>query len=86
MAVTAHEFQRYVERNRTVEDSRIAVVPESNELMTGSYVMVDPRGCFFDDTKGRHTYSRPILEVGIAEALDDVVVHVGRFEERGGIY
>ena len=86
MEVTADEFRGYVERNRTVEDSGIAVGPESNELMTGSYVMVDPRGCFFDNTKSRHTYSRPILEVGIAEALDDVVVHVGRFEERGGIY
>ena len=86
MAVTADEFQRYVERNRTVEDSGIVVVPESNELMTGSYVMVDPRGRFFDNTKGRHKYGRPILEVGIDEALDDVVVHVGRFEERGGIY
>lgn len=86
MAVTAGEFQQYLERNRTVEDSGIVVVPESNELMTGSYVMVDPRGRFFDDTKGRHTYSRPILEVGVAEALDDVVVDVGRFSERGGIY
>ena len=86
MRVTADEFQRYVESNRTVEDSGIAVVPESNELMTGSYVMVDPRGRFFDNAQGCYSYSRPILEVGIAEALDDVVVHVGRFEKRGGIY
>ena len=86
MTVTADECQRYVERNRTVEESGIAFVPENNKLMTGSYVMVDPRGCFFDDTKGRHTYSRPILEVGVSEALDDVVVHVGRFRERGGLY
>ena len=86
MRVTADEFQRYVEHNRSVEERGIAVVPENNQLMTGSYVMVDPRGRFFDDTKGHHTYSRPILEVGIAEALDDVVVHVGRFAERGGLY
>ena len=86
MRVTADEFQRYVERNRTVEENGIAVVPESNELMTGSYVMVDPLGRFFDDTKGRHTYSRPILEVGIGSALNDVMVDVDRFGERGGLY
>ena len=86
MTVTHDEFRWYVKRNRTVEDSGIRVVPENNELMTGSYVMVDPLGRFFDNTKGRHTYSRPIFKVGVAEALNDVVVHVGRFQERGGLY
>ena len=32
--------------------------------MTGSYVMVDPAGRFFDNTSGYHTYGRPILEGG----------------------
>ena len=40
-------------------------MPESNELMRGSYVMVDPAGRFFDNVEGGHTYSRPILEVGV---------------------
>ena len=85
-AITASQFGEYVERNRNVESSGITVVPENNDLMTGSYVMVDPLGRFFDNTQGRHTYSRPILEVGPEVALGEVTVYAGRFEERGGNY
>ena len=86
MTVTDDEFRWYVERNRTVEDCGVAVVPETNELMTVSYVMVDPRGRFYDNAEGHYRYSRPILEVGVAEALNEVVVDVDRFRERGGRY
>ena len=82
--VTGGQFDAYVERNRSVEG--IKVVPESNDLMTGSYVMVDPIGCFFDNTKGSHTYSRPILKVGVSSALQDVKTDPERFDMRGGNY
>ena len=86
MSVSADEFAGYVERNRSVEERGIVVVPESNELMTGSYVMVDPLGRFYDNATGRHRYSRAILAVGVARALDEVAVDADRFRERGGIY
>ena len=44
--ISADEFDRYVQINRRVEAYGITVVPESNDLMTGSYVMVDPAGRF----------------------------------------
>ncbi len=84
--VTPDEFQGYVDRNRSVERDGVSVVPEDNEMMTGSYLMVDPLGRFFDNTRGRHAYSRSILEIGVAQALKDVKVYPGRFEERGGRY
>ncbi len=84
--ISDEQFARYVKRNRSVEQRGITVIPESNDLITGSYIMVDPLGRFYDDTKGRHTYSRPILEVGVANALKDVVVYADRFEQRGGNY
>ena len=84
--VSDAEFNEYVEPNRAVEAKGITVVPESNELMTGSYAMVDPLGRFFDDTKGEHTYSRPILEVGVAAALPEVTIFPERFVARGGDY
>ena len=46
------------------QEMGVAVIPESNDLMTGSYVMVDPAGRFFDNTAGAHVYSRPINQVG----------------------
>ena len=86
MTVSADEFERYAKRNRSVETRGIVVVPECNELMTGSYVMVDPLGRFYDNTTGRHRYSSPILEAGVAAALAEVAVYADRFKERGGVY
>lgn len=85
-AVSDDEFQAYAERSQAVEESGIRVVAESNELMRGSYVMVDPAGRFFDNASGGHRYSRPILEVGVEDALREVDVDAVRFRERGGFY
>ena len=84
--VSSDEFQGYVQRSSRVEMAGITVVPESNDLMTGSYVMVDPAGRFFDNVSGSHTYSRPILEVGVEEALREVSVAPEKFLSRSGLY
>ena len=84
--ISADEFDRYVQINRRVEAYGITVVPESNDLMTGSYVMVDPAGRFFDNVAGPHTYSRSIIEVGVDEALKDVSVDSVKFLSRKGLY
>ena len=84
--ITPEQFAGYVARNRAVEDIGVAVVPEDNDMMTGSYVMVDPAGRFFDNTAGAHVYSRPIAEVGVEAALRDVSVYPNKFRLRGGLY
>ena len=83
-AVSKPQFESYVERCRIVGVDGIHVVPESNELMTASYLMVSPDGCFYDNLDGKHTYSAPILEVGIANALEEVRICIERFRMRGG--
>lgn len=80
------QFTAYVERHQGVEAHGITLVHESNDLMTGSYLMVDPAGRFFDNTQGRHTYSSPILAVGVEAALRQVSVNPDTFEQRGGLY
>ena len=84
--ISTEQFEAYVGHNRTVENDGISVVPESNKLMTESYVMIDPAGRFFDNAQGTYTYSRPILEVGVEEALNEVLIKTERFHERGGNY
>ena len=84
--ITKDQFEAYVERNGIVEHEGIVVVPEGNDMMTGSYIMVDPAGRFFDNTQGVHNYSRPIIEVGVETALSDVSVDSQRFLQRGGSY
>ena len=85
-AITKEQFATYVARNRSVEEDGIVVVPEDNEMMTGSYVMVDPSGRFFDNTNGSHNYSEPIIDVGVDEALKGVSIDPQRFLQRGGRY
>lgn len=79
-------FRRYCARHQRVADAGIALVPEDNEDMTGSYAMVDPAGRFFDNTAGHYRYSRSILDVGVADAWQDIRFDTQRFEERGGVY
>ena len=86
LLITQEEFEWYVARNRYVESLGISVVPESNELMMGSYVMVDPAGRFFDNVAGAHHYSRPINEVGVEAALREVTVEPEKFRSRNGRY
>ena len=54
--------------------------------MTGSYVMVDPAGRFFDNVAGGYTYSRSIIDVGVEEALREVSIDSEKFLSRDGIY
>jgi radical S-adenosyl methionine domain-containing protein 2 len=80
------EFEHFAERHLHLNRFGIEVVPESNDDMTGSYAMIDPAGRFFDNTLGAHTYSRPILEVGVREAFSQVSFDLQTFEDRGGRY
>lgn len=84
--VSPDEFESYVDKSRWVEVHGIKLVPENNDLMTGSYAMVDPAGRFFDNTSGIHTYSRPIIEVGANVAFDEVSVDERKFLSREGLY
>ena len=85
-AIDRAQFEAYVERNAPLAADGVVVVAESNDLMRGSYVMVDPAGRFFDNVQGKHHYGRPILDVGVEEALRDVVVDQHTFQRRGGSY
>jgi radical S-adenosyl methionine domain-containing protein 2 len=80
------EFAGFVARHRGLEAHGIAVVPEDNEDMRGSYAMVDPAGRFFDNASGGHSYSPPILQAGIEEAWSQVTFSMERFLDRGGDY
>ena len=86
LLVTDAEFASYVSRNRYVEDLGVVLVVEGNDLMTGSYVMVDPAGRFFDNVAGTHSYSQPINQVGVHTALGEVSVDPDKFRLRDGLY
>lgn len=86
LLISEEEFRAFVTRHLHLESLGLRVVPESNELMTASYGMIDPFGRFFDNALGRLRYSGPILQDGLSAAFSAVCYRHERFIERGGEY
>ena len=82
--ITGAQFDAYRKRNIPAEG--ITVVPEDNDMMTGSYIMIDPMGRFYDNVDGHYRYGRPIPQVGVERALQDIRIDRKTFERRGGLY
>lgn len=81
-AICADEFNEFQERHASLGQ----MVPEDNNAMVGSYMMIDPLCRLYDNVGQVHHYSRPIPEIGLAEAVREVVINLPAFEARGGSY
>ncbi len=86
LLITDEQFKAFVQRHAPLAAEGLAPVVEDNDAMRGSYLMIDPLGRFFGNATGRHVYSRPILDVGIAAAMAEVGFVETKFEARGGRY
>lgn len=86
LLIDSEKFQNFLTKNQHLGNKDLQVVPEDNDAMTESYVMIDPEGRFFSNVGGIHTYSRLILEVGIIEAFSEIKFSMEKFEKRGGKY
>ena len=80
------EFQTWVQRHEHVADEGIQFVPESNDLMRGSYAMMDALGRFYSNVDGGHSYGPSILDVGVLQAWGQNRFLEDRFHNRGGVY
>lgn len=78
---TNEQFSAFIHRHADLHP-----IAEDNDAMTESYVMLDPLGRFFQNTSGTHTYSRPILKVGVMTALAEVGWDHEKFLARDGRY
>lgn len=74
-------FERFVKRH-----SHSSMVPENNTAMIGSYLLIDPQGRLFENSKGKHTYSGSLLNNDISQCLSEISLDRTMFIERGGIY
>ena len=86
LLISEDEFLEWVERHKGVSNEGINFISETNELMTGSYVMIDSLGRFYSNIEGVHKYTRSILEIGIKEAWRENQFNEHHFIEREGIY
>ncbi|XP_033629499.1 radical S-adenosyl methionine domain-containing protein 2-like [Asterias rubens] len=80
--ITEEEFQTFLQRHKDVK----CLVPESNEKMQNSYLILDEYMRFLDCTEGTKKPSKSILDVGVAEALKFSGFDEQMFLKRGGKY
>ena len=86
LLITPEQFTHFIGRHASIRKQGIEVVPEDNNAMLDSYVMIDPIGRFISNTDGIQTYSKPILEVGLEKALSEAGFNPEKFDSRGGGY
>lgn len=85
--ISDDQFQEFIDLNSKVQESGIEFVPEFNHDMEGSYIMILPDGCFFNNIEGSHVVGEnSIFDVGVEKALEQVEWKEEIFLSRGGLY
>jgi len=80
--ISNEEFATFCAKHKHLK----CFVPESNELMASSYLIVDEYLRFLDKGDGKERGSSSILDVGVAKALAEVKWDEQAFHDRGGVY
>ena len=80
--ITNEEFQQFVDRHKEIE----CMVPESNNTMKSSYLILDEEMRFLDKGDGEELCSESILNVGVENALKNIVYDESEFIKRKGDY
>lgn len=83
LKISNEEFKHFINNNHI---DGLSIIGEDNELMTGSYIMIDPMGRFFDNTNGGYALSHQISEIGVKKALSEIKFSVDKFILRDGNY
>lgn len=86
LLITRAAFREFRARHEDIARFGVALVPEDNTAMTGSYAMVSPDGKFYDNATGSLRYGERILDIGLEEAWARVAFDADRFNQRGGVY
>ena len=80
--ITNEEFNQFVERHKEIK----CMVPESNETMKSSYLILDEKMRFLDKGDGEEKCSQSILDVGVEKALNEIFYDEKEFKKRKGDY
>jgi len=84
--ISSPEFNIYISNNQYELKESIKMIIEDDNIIRGSYLMIDMLGRFFDSTQMKHNYSDSILKVGVENALENIYVDVDKFNQREGDY
>lgn len=80
--VTDEQWRTFCDRHKHLP----CYVPEDNNSMASSYLLLDEYMRFLDKGEGMIKQSESLLDIGVMEAMKQVVWDTKSFVERGGIY
>ncbi len=85
LRVSDEQFQQFADRHAHLRLEGIWVEPEPASTIASTYVMIDPSGRLFQHNGNGHTFSRPLTECSLTEAMHETGgYNRQRFEDRGG--
>ena len=81
LEISDTQFKQFLDNHQMYKDILFA---EDNDDMTGSYLMIDPLGRFFQNDKDKqgYAYSSKIHEVGIEQAFSEIKFDKDKFSSR----
>ncbi len=92
LEISKEEFDNYVNVNRRGLNFPDILIPEDNNTMRSSYILIDEYGCFLDCSNGSKLPTSSVLDVGLESAVEELIKSNGggfdkeMFEFRGGYY
>jgi radical S-adenosyl methionine domain-containing protein 2 len=82
LLVSDDQFWSFCHRHSSFQQ----LIPEPNDVMQNSYLLLDEDLCFLDCSNGGKVPSESILKVGVERALMQSGFDAAMFEQRGGLY
>lgn len=81
LLISDEQFNSFIEKHR---NESLSIYAESNLAMTESYLMIDPKGCFYQNVSNisGYKYSEAINDVGVEVALKQVNFNQAVFSAR----
>jgi radical S-adenosyl methionine domain-containing protein 2 len=76
-------FDQFIKLNSNVQ---VPLIPEKNDDMIDSYVMIDPFGRLYGNSNRVQTYSKPLYEYPLEKALSEQGFSHKKFLKRHGYY
>lgn len=79
--IYSNKYREFVERNK-----HSSMVLENNDLMTASYLLIDPLGRFYENWGTDNRKSDSLVNHTVEDCLSQIKLDRSKFIERGGIY
>ena len=87
LSVSRSDFDEFIKRHRAAcEEEGIRVVPEPNDVMQNSYILLDEELRLLNCSSGSKEAGTPVLEVGIEAAIAAAGFDPQAFAARDGAY